>query len=392
MKNKFITGLLLLSFPLIANAQQPISLDEAINKAVKSYPNLTAMRLNEEKNKIMQKSVSVLGDIELSGGGEEIGHGNDAVYTLARVRQNFDFFSAATRRNVFRQQTRLAQAETKVAERDLARQVSTDYIIDYATRLRCQSLQTLDSLYADFEQVAKRRYELQAISLLEYQAAANRRRQVSLSLEETRNDLEVAHRNLSRWLSADTIYMASQPDLSLTSTAIATDPSLHPKAQLAQERTMLAEADIKAAKRRLSPNLFVEGGVQKIGPHSGYYAWQVGISLPLSFGANRSVVKASKTELARIAAENEATMRSLSTERQTLLAAYGKYSKSVAYYQQTALPLAREQRRTATLSYREGSIGYLDLIQALTDAMNTEQSYIDAFAKLLDTKYKLLYY
>jgi cobalt-zinc-cadmium resistance protein CzcA len=85
-------------------------------------------------------------------------------------------------------------------------------------------------------------------------------------------------------------------------------------------------------------------------------------------------------------------MRSLSTERQTLLAAYGKYSKSVAYYQQTALPLAREQRRTATLSYREGSIGYLDLIQALTDAMNTEQSYIDAFAKLLDTKYKLLYY
>lgn len=390
MKNKFFIAMVLLSLSFTARAQQPISIDEAIGKAIKAHPTLTAMRLNEEKNRLMQKSVSILGDLELSGGGEEIGHGNDAVYTLARVRQNFSPFGASSRRNVYRQQTRVAQAQTRVAERDLARQVSADFITDYATRLRCDNLQTLDSLYADFEQVARRRYELEAISLIEYQTASNRRRQVALSLEEARKDLEVAHRNLSRWLSADTLYMAAQADPKLTIDAAS--PSQHPLVQLGQEQTRLAEADIKAAKRNLNPGLFVEGGVQKIGPRTGYYAWQVGISLPLSFGANKAVVKASQTELARIAAENEATMRTLTSDRQTLKAEYEKYSHSVAYYRQTALPLAREQRRIAAVSYREGSIGYLDFIQALTDAMTTEQGYVDALAKQLDTKYKLLYY
>ena len=62
------------------------------------------------------------------------------------------------------------------------------------------------------------------------------------------------------------------------------------------------------------------------------------------------------------------------------------------YYRKSALPLANEQRRNALLSYREGQIGYLDFIQALKTTMDVEFSYIDAYQKLLETKFNIEYY
>jgi cobalt-zinc-cadmium resistance protein CzcA len=72
--------------------------------------------------------------------------------------------------------------------------------------------------------------------------------------------------------------------------------------------------------------------------------------------------------------------------------AYDKYAQSVSYYQSHALPLAREQQRMALLSYKTGSIGYLDFIQAVNDALTTEKNYVEACTRLLESKYNLLYY
>jgi len=44
------------------------------------------------------------------------------------------------------------------------------------------------------------------------------------------------------------------------------------------------------------------------------------------------------------------------------------------------------------MSYREGAIGYLDFIQAVKTAMDTELDYIDAYAKLLESKFNIEYY
>ena len=64
----------------------------------------------------------------------------------------------------------------------------------------------------------------------------------------------------------------------------------------------------------------------------------------------------------------------------------------MAYYQSHALPLAREQQRMAAVSYREGSIGYLDFIQSMNDALTTEMNYVDTYTRMLESKYNLIYY
>ena len=140
------------------------------------------------------------------------------------------------------------------------------------------------------------------------------------------------------------------------------------------------------------PKFFVEAGVQKIGPTSGYYAWQVGVSVPIALGATKAGVRSATIDLQRSEAEAEVTRRQLGNRLATLRMTYDKYAASVAYYRSNALPLAKEQQRNAAVSYRAGSIGYLDFIQATSDALATEMGYVEAYAKLLETKYELLYY
>ena len=194
--------IILTGLATVAQAQRPISLEAALAKAARDYPALRAARLKAAGLEAMKKSVSPFGDLDLSGGGEEIGHGNDAVYTLARVRQNIDPFSVKGKRVLLDRQAGVAKAEEAVAGRDLARMVAADYINDYAARLRWMNMLRSDSLYADFEEVARKRYELKDISLLEYQTDQSYRRQVSLSLREAARDMEKAHIALSQWLSA----------------------------------------------------------------------------------------------------------------------------------------------------------------------------------------------
>lgn len=389
MTKRYIT-IIMAAVALGASAQQTISLEAALQKAVRDYPALRAARLKANSLEAMKKSVSPFGELDLSGGGEEIGHGNDAVYTLARVRQNIDPFSVKGKRAVLDGQAGVAKAEEAVAGRDLARRVATDYINDYAARLRWMNMLRSDSLYADFEEVARKRYELKDISLLEYQAAKSYRQQVGLSLREAARDMEKAHVALSQWLSADTLFMATAVDTTLAN--VDDEHAEHPVHQLMEQRALLSEANLKELRSRMAPKLFVEAGLQKIGPRSGYYAWQAGVSIPMNFGAHKSTMKAARIAQQQVQAENEDLERQHSTKHLMLLADIKKFRQSTDYYVQTALPLAQEQQRIALISYRARSIGYLDFIQATEQALRTEMGYVETLTQLLQTKYELMYY
>lgn len=377
------------ALPLMA--QQRITLDAAVGKALRDYPFIRASQLQAQSAAALSKSVSALGDLELSGGGEEIGHNNDAVYTLARLRQNIDPFEAAGTRRRLKAQASVAEAETAVVKRDLARQVCADFINDYAARLRYENMLRMDSLYADFSKVAKLRYETQAVALLEYQTALNKSQQVSLALAEARKDLNTAHLNLSRWLSADTLYAAESPDDSPLATTLLPQGE-HPNVALGRQVVSLSQAAVAEAKSQRLPKLFIEAGMQRIGSRNGFYAWQVGLSIPIAFGSTRAAMRAAQLSTERAMAEADATRRSLANKKATLQAEYDKCWESVAYYQSHALPLAREQQRMAAVSYREGSIGYLDFIQSMNDALTTEMNYVDTYTRMLESKYNLIYY
>lgn len=379
----------LMAAPL--KAQQIITLAEALRKARADYPALRASRLQARSLKAMQHAASPLGDLELSTGGEEIGRGNDAITTLVAARQNLDLFTVKSRRRRMKQETQVAEAGTRLIERQLRWQLSLDYAADVAARLRLEQYRQQVKLFSDFVAAAKLRYDTQAAPLLEYQAAQSQQRQLELSLIEAEKDLDKAHINLSRWLEADTLYQAAG-DIVEKVEVSSVSLTLHPALELAEERVRLAEAVAGETRSAALPKLYVEMGSQKIGSRTGYWSWQLGLSLPISIGANNARNRAAAIDTERARADLMAEQRTLDTQQRTLNSEYAKWRNTVDYYRTSALPLAKEQRRSAMLSYREGAIGYLDFIQAVKTAMDTELNYIDAYAKLLESKFNIEYY
>lgn len=373
-------------------AQPSISLQEAIAMAKNRYPALKASRLHTQSTLAMQRTARDFGNLELSMGGEEIGRGNDAVTTLLAARQNLDIFSVKARWQRLQQETRVAHATTRVLEQQLQLQVSSAYAADQMARLRLELYRKQAELYTRFVEAARLRYDTRAASLLEYQSAQSEHRRVELNVIEAEKDVEKAHIDLSRWLSPDTLY---QSDTVIVDEQVATSAAMlgaHPAIVLANEKLKLASDISKEMRANALPKLYVELGSQMIGSRLGYWSWSVGVSVPVDMGANKARRQSALVEIEKAHTELNDQQWRIDVHNRQLNCDYSKWQRTVEYYRKSALPLANEQRRNALLSYREGQIGYLDFIQALKTTMDVEFSYIDAYQKLLETKFNIEYY
>ena len=378
----------LLLLPSVAKAQV-ITLQQAQEMAIKNYPSMRAAHLNIQSQQALLPSAFNLGDTELSTGGEEIGKGNEATYTLIALRQNLDIFSIGAKKGLLNQQLKVAEAEGKVVERELKREVGIDYVNALVARHRTKVYEGFDSVFSDFEKAAKMRYETEATSKLEYISALQQLRQNSLALRQAQMDEEIAKQNLNRWLGTETFFLpADSLELSIENPILNNTPTI----QLANEKVKLAEKLVKAEKAEFLPKLYVQGGSQKIGNNSGYWSYEVGVSMPVFSSERRAKAKAGKLQFEAEKAQQEHTELLLKSELQTLSANNEKWQEQLKYYREVVLPLADEQQRVAIMSYRQGAIDYIGFIENMKEAAKVQLDYWDVYGEYLTSHIKLLYF
>ena len=392
MNKHIATGIVLaclLVSPSALKAQQTISLEDAQRMAIDRYPSMRAARLNTQSAEALKRSALDLGETEISTGGEEIGHGNEATYTLIAVRQNLDILSIGAKKGYLSQQARVAEAEARVAERELRREVGIDYAAAIVARERTRVYQHLDSIYRDFEHAAQLRYETEATTKLEYISAQQQARQTQLALNEARLDERIALQNLNRWLGEGADY---QPEEQCSMVNVQWSMENHPSLVLAQEKVRLAETQVKADKAELLPKLYVQGGTQKIGDKSGYWTYEVGVSMPLFSAARSAKSKSGRLQHEAEKVRQEHTQQQLNNELRRLTAIDEKWSDQLRYYREAELPLADEQQRVAIASYKEGAIGYIDFIQNMKDAAKVQLDYWTAYGEYMTNRMNMIYF
>ena len=404
--------LALLWLPSVAKAQI-ITLQQAQEMAIKNYPSMRAAHLNIQSQQALLPSAFNLGDTELSTGGEEIGKGNEATYTLIALRQNLDIFSIGAKKGLLNQQLKVAEAEGKVVERDLMREVGIDYVNALVARHRTKVYESLDSVFSDFEKAAKMRYETEATSKLEYISALQQLRQNGLALRQAQMDEDIANRNMNRWLGTETHFLpADSLELSIETPLLNQVPTFSlsqksrklalclgektkefiPAIQLASEKVKLAEKQVKAEKAEFLPKLYVQGGSQKIGNNSGYWSYEVGVSMPVFSSERRAKAKAGKLQFEAEKAQQEHTELLLKSELQALSANNEKWHEQLKYYREVVLPLADEQQRVAIMSYHQGAIDYIGFIENMKEAAKVQIDYWDVYGEYLTSHIKLLYF
>lgn len=347
----------------------------------------------------MKKTAWDLGTTSIFTGGEELPdskNGDEGIYTTFGVQQeNIDVFSIVAKNKLQNERIALSETALDLTILQVEREVSKAWGEAYTAKRKFLLYEELDSIFSDFERAAQIRYETEASSRLEFLAATNQARQVSLQKLQIYRDYLGDLQKLNLWLGGDIPYTTAETSVNAVDNPImqAMDSiTNHPMLQYYEQQVEVAEAEYNLRTKAFLPKFNAEYGRQKIAGQSGFYSFQVGISIPLFFGPELG-----RTQSARIKTEiAEQSFRErqlqVNSEYQNLQQAYLKWLESWQYYVQEALPLAVEQRDAAVFAYKEGGIDYTTFLQTVRDAIGIQSQSWDALNNYLESKYELEFF
>ena len=377
-----------------------LSLEEAQERAIEAFPRIKAAALEIESQKALKKTAWDLGNTQLFTGAEEISDGSGnadlGVYTQIGVQQqNIDIFGIAPRLKLQKERVALAEEALDLSILEVELEVSQAWASVYAAKNAYETLRSLDSSFTDIERAAQIRLETETISRLEYLATVNQGNEVEIQKEQAYRDYLGAIQRFNLWFASDTLYTvpnvpADQFDEPISE--LLQPLGNHPLLDVYEQRVEVADATVKERRAQFLPKFQAQYGRQKIDGQTGFYQYQVGISIPLFFGPELG-----RTQSARINREiAEANLQQTQLELKTAYTGareeYLKWLNSWRYYQEEALPLAVEQREGAIIAYREGAIDYVTFLQNIRDAVRIEIDAWEALASYLDSRSQLEYY
>jgi len=251
-----------------------------------------------------------------------------------------------------------------------------------------------DSLYAGFLKAATLKAATGETNKLEMITARSQRLEIGNQLHQTNVDILILKRRLQTLMNTNTeIYIADtvlkRRDFVVANDSFSTsqNPSMGFMLQQVEvsgfgkklERSrMMPEFNIGYFSQTMSGTQEVNGVPRTFGANDRFNGIQAGISIPLWFVPHNSKIKAAKInqKIAQTNAENY--RKSLLGDYQALLEEYGKYSESVDYYEQQAIPEADMIIGQSTQSYKAGAMDYQDYIINLGRALQIRQNYLDA--------------
>ncbi len=372
----------------------PITMEVAVQKALKEYPSVKARQLEIQNQQVLKKTSWDMGQTSLYTAGEEIGENEDGVRTLVGVQQqNIDLFGMSSKTKLQKEKITLAEKFLDLNEIQLSLEVKKSYGKLFAKKQLLDLYEALDSNFQEFERAAKIRYETEATSKLAYLSASNQAKQISNKKQQAYYDYQIAVQNLNSWFISDTLYtIDSKSNIAVDELVLENNLAQHPILSIENQKVRLAEQSIKTAKANYYPTFNVQYGVQEVGGESGFYQYQAGVNIPLFFNNEKAQVQSAK--LNRNIAEHNLQQANLELKNQYLnaLANYQKLKASWKYFETEALQLAKKQREATALAYKEGAIDYVAFLQNIKDAMQIEQEAWQTYENYLLSRFQLEFY
>lgn len=369
------------------------SVEEAITIALQQNAGLQAISLQEEQQLQLQKTASQLNKALIFHSYDEnnIAPNGRALRVLG-IQQEFPFPTVwSSRKRLYQLNTSLAQTQYDVELWNLKRQVAQAYYEILYHQNRLQQLQYLDSLYASFQEAADRRYEVGESGYLEKITATNYYQRIHLQRLQEEEALRVAQDKLQGHLQTE--YPVKIAFTSLTQVVEPDSITAPPGAvyyELSQQR---AQASLRLQRQMLWPDISLEyfrgfGYGEEAQDFDGY---AIGLSIPLWFVPFHHQVQAEKFQVAQVQKEAQQYTQQWTSRRNQLLATLSQYEQAIRYLEESGLPAAREMQQVAQKSYFAGEISYLNYIQILESATNSQLDYLDNLNYYNQTYWELYY-
>ncbi len=404
VKHKNVALLLLLVLPVGAQAQQPITLNAAIDSALHNNLELKSQRTGTEAYRKMRAAGWNLGKTNVTA---EWGNINSA-YTDTRygISQTIAFpLVYVKQRALLHDEWKAMQYKTSLKEKEMEKEISLLYNEINCLYQKRALLQRADSLYAAFEEKAALRYKLGASDVLEKTTAESQRGQAALQLQQLEAGLQAlqAHfvyllHTTEPYIPAPNLYKAEAPILPQDGTAA------HPLLAYLDRQQKKATTEWQLEKAKLLPELSAGyfnqsfSGWQLVNDTEHLYSKsdrfgsvQFGIGLPVFFFGQSAKVKALELNRRQAALQLQDGKEMLSAQYAAARLAYNQQLKAVEYYEQTALRNAAVMTETATRRFEAGEIDYLEYTLLLNQSFTISSNYYDALKKFNESVFEINY-
>ncbi|MFA6275637.1 MAG: CusA/CzcA family heavy metal efflux RND transporter [Pedobacter sp.] len=401
----FIIGFLS-CFAVPSKAQQTelLTLDSAISKALKQNIQLKTSRLTIEQSRSLQKSATDIPKTELLLTQDPTSGGN--MDNSIGISQNIAWPGLyKNNRKLLNQQTILAERTNRSLESEIIRNVKNAWYSYLLNRETMRVLKFQDSIYSNFVKKAEIRLKAGETSKLELISATTKFQEVQALKTNAEAELKNSESTLKQLLNIDGALQVAEENLIATLPVMTMiDPSANLQTRIEMQNIEVANSRLAVERSKSLPELTVGYSQQLVisgfnpanisrtySPGTRIAGIQLGVSVPIFNGANRSRINAEKigVEIAKSNLENTQSQIILAYKQE--LEHYNTFKKLVDYYKSSGLKLADEQSRIAQVSFNLGEIGYIEYIQHISGAVQTKLAYIEALSQLNQSAIQLQY-
>jgi cobalt-zinc-cadmium resistance protein CzcA len=379
-KVKAIAFIFLIAIPMLGHSQdQKITVNRAVEIALKNNIGLKgSFQRVQQSNQLIGSTFDInKTEIYYNKDNNNIAP-NNLPLKVWGISQSVQFPSVyGARRKVLEVKSQLANRQFFIDQYVVTKEVSKTYYEIVYWQQMLKNFDYLDSLYTAFEHAANRKFEQGESNYLEKLTAETKRKEVTLQLNQIKESIQKSYILLNQWLQSDSIYTVSDESLGrLQLTPL--DTIGHLALNYYSDALNLSYRELALEKQKLLPDLNVSlfrGTNNGTGTQS-YYGFQVGVAIPLWFGAQKSKINASNTGTSILADERENYKIQLISKYRALQSDLRKYEEGLIYYESTGKKLSEETLFHAVKAFQNGEINFLQYTQLLENAKSIETNYL----------------
>lgn len=318
------------------------------------------------------------------------------------VSQEFSLPSVySARRKQLRAETELERRQLAVTEQTLRQQVASAYWTLVYQRERIRLLTAQDSIYRQFEQLAAGKYRGGDVSRLEQLNAERLRQDNLLALKQARIDGVLAETRLNQLTGKKITPQDGElrtldgPDgFFISGWNESANDSLWRSGVITSfydQQETVARQRLNSVRKESLPtfNIGVTGQllIKGLNPYNiererfregDLMAVEVGVSLPLTFGATKAKRRAAQADVELAELQRQQMQRELDNQTQLLFMELVQAAQSVEYYNMYAREKVADIAHTSEVRYRYGEIDYVEHSQNLQTAITAALSHADA--------------
>ncbi|RXK58163.1 CusA/CzcA family heavy metal efflux RND transporter [Lacibacter luteus] len=402
-KHAAVTVMVLLfsAIQINATAQTPITLQAAIDTALKNNLQVKQEKLVTEYKRLLIGSAAVVPQTTVSA---EVGQFN-SIYNDTRfgASQSFNFPTVySTQRSLLTEEWKNNALYVSVKEAELKKDVSSAFYHLVYLQQKAQLLQEADSLYSAFYRLTELRLQKGESNVLEKATAETQLGQIRLQRQQLQKDQALVQLQFQLLLNSITAFTVSTKELKYTVQLAPAELSNHPNIAFVKQQQQIADAAIAVEKAKLLPDLSLglySTSIRGTGADNKYYpssyrfqSMQVGIGIPVFAKAQKAKISSAKFSKQIAANQYQLSLNELNTQYHSAQQQYIHYKERVDYFERTGLQNATLILTTANKQFSSGLINYLEWFMLVNQATGIKNDHLDAVKNLNESSIQLNYY